>query len=181
MKCGSVSNDPCTLTLLPGLVSYRREYVDLYIDYVFNKAADMQYEAFSSGFLKVCGGRVLVSHSTTYCNTTFTNTQSVCQTDEAYLILISFEYVLPFSTLLEHTFTTKISLQNLTSNTEVIVWYIPLKINLMGSSVVIHKHWSCSQSMDVKVRDTNSFPDVPLISWPIKIDLNRVQIQLAIM
>ncbi|XP_041363097.1 probable E3 ubiquitin-protein ligase HERC4 [Gigantopelta aegis] len=37
----------------------KREYVDLYIDYVFNKAAETQYDAFSSGFLKVCGGRVL--------------------------------------------------------------------------------------------------------------------------
>ena len=39
----------------------RKEYVDAYIDYMFNRAVEKQYEAFSRGFLKVCGGRVLVS------------------------------------------------------------------------------------------------------------------------
>lgn len=31
----------------------------LYVDYVFNKSVEKHYEAFSSGFMKVCGGRVL--------------------------------------------------------------------------------------------------------------------------
>lgn len=33
--------------------------MDLYIDYIFNKSVELQYQAFSSGFHKVCGGRVL--------------------------------------------------------------------------------------------------------------------------
>ncbi|XP_046382187.1 probable E3 ubiquitin-protein ligase HERC4 isoform X2 [Haliotis rufescens] len=37
----------------------RKEYVDLYIDFLFNKSVESQFEAFSSGFLKVCGGNVL--------------------------------------------------------------------------------------------------------------------------
>ncbi|ESP04646.1 hypothetical protein LOTGIDRAFT_223779 [Lottia gigantea] len=37
----------------------RKEYVDTYIDYVFNTSVENQYGAFSSGFLKVCGSRVL--------------------------------------------------------------------------------------------------------------------------
>ena len=54
---------------------------------------------------------------------------------------------------------------------------MPAKV---GSSIVVHKHWSRSQSMVVKVKDDNGFQDVPLIPWPIKIALNSVQIQLAI-
>ena len=37
----------------------RKEYVDAYLDYVFNKSVKDQFEAFSKGFHKVCGGNIL--------------------------------------------------------------------------------------------------------------------------
>ncbi|XP_050295958.1 probable E3 ubiquitin-protein ligase HERC4 isoform X2 [Anthonomus grandis grandis] len=37
----------------------KREYVSLYVDYVFNKSVNNQYTAFHEGFMKVCDGRVL--------------------------------------------------------------------------------------------------------------------------
>ncbi|KAM4049423.1 putative E3 ubiquitin-protein ligase HERC3 [Anomaloglossus baeobatrachus] len=37
----------------------RKEFVDAYIDYVFNQSVQEWYEAFSTGFLKVSGGKVL--------------------------------------------------------------------------------------------------------------------------
>lgn len=37
----------------------KQEYVDLYVDYVMSRSVENQYRAFSEGFLKVCGGRVL--------------------------------------------------------------------------------------------------------------------------
>ncbi|KAF5286890.1 hypothetical protein FQA39_LY00423 [Lamprigera yunnana] len=37
----------------------KKEYVDLYVDFIFNKAVNDQYESFHMGFMKVCGGRVL--------------------------------------------------------------------------------------------------------------------------
>ncbi|KAM5191529.1 putative E3 ubiquitin-protein ligase HERC3 [Mantella aurantiaca] len=37
----------------------RQEYVDAYVNYVFNQSVQEWYEAFSTGFLKVCGGKVL--------------------------------------------------------------------------------------------------------------------------
>ncbi|XP_063773192.1 probable E3 ubiquitin-protein ligase HERC3 isoform X2 [Pseudophryne corroboree] len=37
----------------------RQEFVDAYVNYVFNKSVQEWYEAFSTGFLKVCGGKVL--------------------------------------------------------------------------------------------------------------------------
>ncbi|KAK5650940.1 hypothetical protein RI129_001969 [Pyrocoelia pectoralis] len=37
----------------------KKEYVDLYVDYILNKAVSSQYEPFYHGFMKVCGGRVL--------------------------------------------------------------------------------------------------------------------------
>lgn len=33
--------------------------MDLYIDYIFNESVKKQFDAFSRGFMKVCGGRVL--------------------------------------------------------------------------------------------------------------------------
>ena len=39
----------------------RDEYVDVYIDYYLNKSVQKQFEAFSIGFHRVCGGKVLVS------------------------------------------------------------------------------------------------------------------------
>uniref|UniRef100_A0A670Z371 HECT and RLD domain containing E3 ubiquitin protein ligase 3 n=1 Tax=Pseudonaja textilis TaxID=8673 RepID=A0A670Z371_PSETE len=40
-------------------VSPREEFVDAYVNYVFNVSVHEGYTAFSSGFLKVCGGKVL--------------------------------------------------------------------------------------------------------------------------
>lgn len=37
----------------------RGRYVELYIDYVVNKSVEKQFDAFSHGFHRVCGGRVL--------------------------------------------------------------------------------------------------------------------------
>ncbi|KAK7930540.1 hypothetical protein WMY93_006935 [Mugilogobius chulae] len=37
----------------------RKEFVDVYLRYVFSASVSEQYEAFSSGFLKVCGGEIL--------------------------------------------------------------------------------------------------------------------------
>ena len=37
----------------------RNEYVQAYLDYIFNKSAQSQFEAFSKGFHKVCGGNIL--------------------------------------------------------------------------------------------------------------------------
>ena len=43
------------------LLHSRQEFVDLYVDYVFNKSVDEQFKCFYNGFHKVIGGRVLVS------------------------------------------------------------------------------------------------------------------------
>ncbi|TRY88331.1 hypothetical protein DNTS_018819 [Danionella cerebrum] len=40
-------------------VSHRKEFVQAYLKYVFGDAVQEQYSAFSSGFLKVCGGEIL--------------------------------------------------------------------------------------------------------------------------
>ncbi len=40
-------------------LSLRKEFVQAYLQYVFSDAALEQYLAFSSGFLKVCGGEIL--------------------------------------------------------------------------------------------------------------------------
>ncbi|XP_068736455.1 probable E3 ubiquitin-protein ligase HERC4 isoform X1 [Montipora capricornis] len=37
----------------------RQEYVDVYIDYYLNKSVEKQFQAFSTGFHRVCGGKVL--------------------------------------------------------------------------------------------------------------------------
>ncbi|XP_070185594.1 probable E3 ubiquitin-protein ligase HERC4 isoform X2 [Littorina saxatilis] len=37
----------------------KHEYVDLYVDFILNKSVEAQFNAFSEGFHKVCGGRVL--------------------------------------------------------------------------------------------------------------------------
>ncbi|XP_013397514.1 probable E3 ubiquitin-protein ligase HERC4 isoform X1 [Lingula anatina] len=37
----------------------RHQYIDAYIDHIFNKSVQTQFEAFHTGFLKVCGGRVM--------------------------------------------------------------------------------------------------------------------------
>lgn len=43
------------------LIFYRQEYIDAYVDYLFNKSVEDHFSAFSDGFHKVCGGKVLVS------------------------------------------------------------------------------------------------------------------------
>ncbi|XP_043916330.1 probable E3 ubiquitin-protein ligase HERC3 [Protopterus annectens] len=42
-----------------GFFYFRQEFVDAYVNYIFNLAISEWYSAFSSGFLKVCGGKVL--------------------------------------------------------------------------------------------------------------------------
>ena len=42
------------------LIFFRDKYVDLYMDYIVNKSVEKYFIAFSSGFHRVCGGRVLV-------------------------------------------------------------------------------------------------------------------------
>lgn len=37
----------------------RQEYIDAYVDYLFNKSVEDHFSAFSDGFHKVCGGKVL--------------------------------------------------------------------------------------------------------------------------
>ncbi|KAE8630834.1 hypothetical protein XENTR_v10000981 [Xenopus tropicalis] len=37
----------------------RQQFVDAYVNYVFNQSVQEWYEAFSTGFLKVCGGKIL--------------------------------------------------------------------------------------------------------------------------
>lgn len=37
----------------------KKEYVDLYMDYILNRSVSSHYHAFYTGFMKVCGGRVL--------------------------------------------------------------------------------------------------------------------------
>ncbi|KAM9331112.1 putative E3 ubiquitin-protein ligase HERC3 [Gastrophryne carolinensis] len=37
----------------------RQEFVDAYVNYVFNQSVQEWYDAFSTGFLKVCGGKIL--------------------------------------------------------------------------------------------------------------------------
>ncbi|CAC5368389.1 HERC4 [Mytilus coruscus] len=43
----------------PVTKSNRKEYLDLYISYIFNESIEKQYTAFSDGFLKVCDSKVL--------------------------------------------------------------------------------------------------------------------------
>lgn len=40
-------------------VCFRKEFVEAYLRYVFSDSVSEQYSAFSSGFLKVCGGEIL--------------------------------------------------------------------------------------------------------------------------
>ena len=37
----------------------RAEYVDLYIDYIFNKSVEKEFKHFAAGFQRVCGGKIL--------------------------------------------------------------------------------------------------------------------------
>ncbi|XP_055373246.1 probable E3 ubiquitin-protein ligase HERC4 isoform X2 [Condylostylus longicornis] len=44
---------------IPVTQQNKDEFVNLYIDFIFNKSVEKQYEAFHTGFIKVCGGPVL--------------------------------------------------------------------------------------------------------------------------
>ncbi|XP_071455632.1 probable E3 ubiquitin-protein ligase HERC4 [Hetaerina americana] len=44
---------------IPVTQENKKEYVDLYVDWVLNKSVDKHFQAYQTGFLKVCGGRVL--------------------------------------------------------------------------------------------------------------------------
>lgn len=44
---------------IPVNLHNKTEYVDLYVDMLLNKMVEKHFKAFSQGFLKVCGGRVL--------------------------------------------------------------------------------------------------------------------------
>ncbi|XP_015840693.1 probable E3 ubiquitin-protein ligase HERC4 isoform X2 [Tribolium castaneum] len=44
---------------IPVTQDNKNEYVNLYVDYIFNTSIKKQYDAFHHGFMKVCGGRVL--------------------------------------------------------------------------------------------------------------------------
>lgn len=44
-------------------LSFRKEYVDLYVDYVFNKSVEAQFSGFQEGFMKVNIGRVVLGRS----------------------------------------------------------------------------------------------------------------------
>ncbi len=41
-----------------------KQYVNAYIDYIFNKSVEIPFNAFSQGFHHVCGSKVLVSNTT---------------------------------------------------------------------------------------------------------------------
>ncbi|XP_011296686.1 probable E3 ubiquitin-protein ligase HERC4 isoform X3 [Fopius arisanus] len=43
----------------PVTIENKKEFVELYVDYVFNKSVESQFGAFYNGFHKVCGGHVL--------------------------------------------------------------------------------------------------------------------------
>ncbi|KAG7211831.1 hypothetical protein KM043_011056 [Ampulex compressa] len=44
---------------IPVTLNNKKQFVDLYVDYILNKSVEYHFEAFHKGFHKVCGGRVL--------------------------------------------------------------------------------------------------------------------------
>lgn len=44
---------------VPVTLKNKKQFVDLYVDYILNKSVESHYQAFHTGFHKVCGGRVL--------------------------------------------------------------------------------------------------------------------------
>lgn len=44
---------------IPVTLENKKEFVDLYVDYVFNKSIESKFDGFYKGFMKVCGGKVL--------------------------------------------------------------------------------------------------------------------------
>lgn len=53
-KCLKPNGNEIAVTL-----ENREEFVNLYVDFVFNKSVDVHYNAFHKGFMKVCSGRVI--------------------------------------------------------------------------------------------------------------------------
>ena len=60
----------CSCSIDVVLWMFRWQFVEAYIGYLFNQSVDPAFLAFSHGFLKVCGGQVLVStqHDCVMCN-----------------------------------------------------------------------------------------------------------------
>ncbi|XP_049804341.1 probable E3 ubiquitin-protein ligase HERC4 isoform X1 [Schistocerca nitens] len=58
---GEVKNLPLKAdgSNIPVTQQNKREYVDLYVDFILNKSVEKQFTAFNGGFHKVCGGRIL--------------------------------------------------------------------------------------------------------------------------
>lgn len=54
-----------TVELMPGgenisvTKENRAQYVDLYVDHIFNKSVEKQFGHFAAGFQRVCGGKIL--------------------------------------------------------------------------------------------------------------------------
>ncbi|XP_011505541.1 PREDICTED: probable E3 ubiquitin-protein ligase HERC4 [Ceratosolen solmsi marchali] len=44
---------------IPVTMNNKKQFVELYVDYILNKSVDSHFKAFYKGFHKVCGGRVL--------------------------------------------------------------------------------------------------------------------------
>lgn len=44
---------------IPVTIENKNEFVDLYVEYVFNKSIETKFNGFYKGFMKVCGGKVL--------------------------------------------------------------------------------------------------------------------------
>ncbi|XP_033158858.1 probable E3 ubiquitin-protein ligase HERC4 isoform X2 [Drosophila mauritiana] len=53
-KCLKPNGNQIAVTL-----ENKQEFVDLYVDFVFNKSVELHYKAFHKGFMKVCSGRVI--------------------------------------------------------------------------------------------------------------------------
>ncbi|EDW50031.1 probable E3 ubiquitin-protein ligase HERC4 isoform X2 [Drosophila sechellia] len=53
-KCLKPNGNQIAVTL-----ENKQEFVDLYVDFVFNKSVELHYNAFHKGFMKVCSGRVI--------------------------------------------------------------------------------------------------------------------------
>uniref|UniRef100_A0A7N9AK23 HECT and RLD domain containing E3 ubiquitin protein ligase 3 n=1 Tax=Mastacembelus armatus TaxID=205130 RepID=A0A7N9AK23_9TELE len=56
---GQINDVNVYLTFVCVCVCFRKDFVEAYLRYVFSDSVSEQYSAFSSGFLKVCGGEIL--------------------------------------------------------------------------------------------------------------------------
>ena len=46
---------------IPVTQENKKEFVDLYVDFVLNKSIEPLWDAFKRGFYKVCGGEIMMS------------------------------------------------------------------------------------------------------------------------